>query len=318
MQPAFSVIFLTTLIGAAQGLFLALYGTTLFRLDALDPTELHRFVAIGSGVAWVLSALGLAASFFHLGQPTRAWRSATMWRTSWLSREVIALPLFMFGLALYGVAHFFAWGGAPFVGIFTLLACVALFVCTAMVYASIRFLQEWASPWTLVNYTLLGCASGLTLATLLAALCEMSSHLVHTYALTAMVLTMVAWLTRSASLRRNARLQSKSTLQSAIGIRHPRIVQKAQGFMGGSFNTREFFHGRSSALLRTVKWAFLLMVFPLPILALALALTLGVSSVFPTALWAAFAIQYIGLLAERWFFFAQANHPQNLYYQNMS
>ena len=29
----------------------------------------------------------------------------------------------------------------------------------------------------------------------------------------------------------------------------------------------------------------------------------------------AFALQYAGLLAERWFFFAQANHPQNLYYQ---
>jgi DMSO reductase anchor subunit len=26
-------------------------------------------------------------------------------------------------------------------------------------------------------------------------------------------------------------------------------------------------------------------------------------------------IQYAGLLAERWFFFAQAHHPQNLYYQ---
>jgi len=23
----------------------------------------------------------------------------------------------------------------------------------------------------------------------------------------------------------------------------------------------------------------------------------------------------VGLIAERWFFFAQANHPQNLYYQ---
>jgi DMSO reductase anchor subunit len=33
---------------------------------------------------------------------------------------------------------------------------------------------------------------------------------------------------------------------------------------------------------------------------------------------AAFMVQYLGLLAERWFFFAQANHPQNLYYQAVS
>ena len=33
---------------------------------------------------------------------------------------------------------------------------------------------------------------------------------------------------------------------------------------------------------------------------------------------AAFGLQYLGLLAERWFFLAQANHPQNLYYQAVS
>jgi DMSO reductase anchor subunit len=32
---------------------------------------------------------------------------------------------------------------------------------------------------------------------------------------------------------------------------------------------------------------------------------------------AAFVVQYIGLLIERWFFFAQANHPQNIYYQSV-
>ena len=32
----------------------------------------------------------------------------------------------------------------------------------------------------------------------------------------------------------------------------------------------------------------------------------------------AFPVQYAGLLAERWYFFAQANHPQNIYYQAIS
>ena len=31
----------------------------------------------------------------------------------------------------------------------------------------------------------------------------------------------------------------------------------------------------------------------------------------------AFAVQFVGLMFERWFFFAQANHPQNLYYQTI-
>lgn len=313
MHPAFSVIFLTTLIGAAQGLFLALFATELSGLGDLTPADSQHFLVMGNLVALVLTALGLVASFFHLGHPERAWRSAAMWRTSWLSREVIALPLFMLGLFLYGGLHFLGWGNTKFIGAITVFSCLALFVCTAMIYASIRFLQEWASPLTLLNYLLLGCASGLTLATLLAAVFGMSG-LIQPYALAAMALTLLAWVTRSASLVRNAHLKPKSTLQSAIGIKHPRIVQKAQGFMGGSFNTREFFHGRSKEILRSVKWFFLVMVFPLPLLCLAV----GVSASSTGTLFAAFSLQYVGLLAERWFFFAQANHPQNLYYQTIS
>jgi DMSO reductase anchor subunit len=313
MQPAFSVIFLTTLAGAAQGLFLALYGTELLGIGALASQDLQAFLAIGSLVALVLTVLGLIASFFHLGHPERAWRSAAMWRTSWLSREVIALPIFMGGLFVYAMAHLLHLPVTPVIGGLTVLACLSLFVCTAMIYASVRFLQEWASVLTLINYFLLGCASGLTLATALAAINGVPG-LVTPYATAAAAVTLLAWVTRTASLIRNARLKPKSSLQSAIGIKHPRIVQKSQGFMGGSFNTREFFHGRTVDMLRSVKWSFLLLVFPIPLLLLAL----GASSASAGLLSTAFVLQYLGLLAERWFFFAQANHPQNLYYQTIS
>ncbi|MDH5355695.1 MAG: DMSO reductase, partial [Gammaproteobacteria bacterium] len=32
----------------------------------------------------------------------------------------------------------------------------------------------------------------------------------------------------------------------------------------------------------------------------------------------AFLVQYLGLLAERWYFFIEAEHPQNVYYQMIS
>jgi sulfite dehydrogenase (quinone) subunit SoeC len=121
------------------------------------------------------------------------------------------------------------------------------------------------------------------------------------------------FFTRAASLLRNARLRPKSTLQTAIGVRHAKIVQKAQGAMGGTFNTREFFHGATPRKFAFVQWLFLALVFPLPLLLAALGLQSGSTA----TLFAAFAVQYLGLLAERWFFFAQANHPQNLYYQTV-
>jgi DMSO reductase anchor subunit len=311
MNPAFSVIFLTTLIGAGQGLFLALFGAQLSGLGqqpSIDP----GFLALGGWIALLLCGLGLVASFFHLGRPERAWRTATMWRTSWLSREVIVLPLFMLGVLAWSAAHASGAAGTLWLGVLTALACVALFVCTAMIYASVRFLQEWASPFTLINYTLLGLASGCTLATALAA--YGAPQLVPGLGGCAIVFTLAGWVSRSLSLARNARLKPRSTLQTAIGIRHPRITQRAQGFMGGSFNTREFFHGRAPDVLRHVKWGFVLGAFVLPLLLVALALS-GASAAW---LVLAAAVQYLGLLGERWFFFAQANHPQNLYYQVIS
>ena len=84
--------------------------------------------------------------------------------------------------------------------------------------------------------------------------------------------------------------------------------------MGGSFNTREFFHGAPDWFFRSIKWVFIVLVFIVP--GLMLAALLGQGNAF--LLGATFVIQYLGLIAERWFFFAQANHPQNLYYQTVS
>lgn len=323
MKPAFSVIFLTTLIGAAQGLFLALFTAQSYALFNLLPAQNSQsFYAVGALVVFALSAVGLVSSFFHLGRPERAWRSAAMWRTSWLSREVIVLPAFMGVVLLYGVAHFTGWkptvATLPYgividatlvLGVMGTVVAFALFVCTAMIYACLPFLREWHSPLTVVNYILLGSASGFTLAAAFAS--SAAPELVRFYAVWALIITLLAFASRGASLLRNDRLRPKSTLQTAIGVKHPRIVQKSTGFMGGSFNTREFFHGKSRATLRSVKWVFLITVFAIPVL----LLVAGLWAATPGALPLAFAVQYLGLLTERWFFFAQANHPQNLYYQ---
>jgi DMSO reductase anchor subunit len=71
MHPAFSVIFLTTLIGAAQGLFLALFTAQSYAAFKLLPQpDAHAFYGQGSLLALVLLVGGLVASFFHLGHPS--------------------------------------------------------------------------------------------------------------------------------------------------------------------------------------------------------------------------------------------------------
>ncbi len=325
MNPAFSVIFLTTLIGTGQGLFLALYTAQSYAAVGLLPPQAGAFYWHGSLLAFAFLTGGLIASFFHLGHPERAWRSATRWRTSWLSREVIVLPAVMIGVLVYGLVWYLGWNlallgihtGVPddlglLVGLGTTLLTFLLFLCTGMIYACIKFLQEWASPLTVINYLLLGTASGFSLAAAYSAYAAPAP--VHFYTVWAIIITLAAFVMRVAALLRNARIKHKSTLQTAIGVRHARIVQKAQGQMGGSFNTRDFFHHASAAGFRSIKWLFLILVFAAPVA----LLWAGMSDHTPSLLATAFITQYLGLLLERWFFFAQANHPQNLYYQTIS
>ncbi|RKP52675.1 dimethyl sulfoxide reductase anchor subunit family protein [Trinickia fusca] len=315
MRPAFSVIFLTTLCGTAQGLLLTLVAIeAVARATSTDIPS--AFYIVGAALTVTLGTLGLFASFFHLGHPERAWRAIAMWRTSWLSRECIALPVFLSLAFGYGIAHWVGFGGTLAIGVLGAAASVALFVCTAMIYACLRFLQEWASPLTLVNFVLLGCASGCTLATACAA--WLAPSLVGLVAPWACVLTLAGCATRVASLKRNARLVPKSTVQSATGIRDAKVEQKSRGFTASAFNTREFFHGQSSGTVRMVKVGFLVAAFAVPFVLTGAGALAQMSTAVAVVLGAAFVIQYAGLVAERWFFFADARHPQNLYYQRAS
>ncbi len=323
MNPAYSVIFLTTLIGVGQGLFMALVAGQLFvSLDWVPNQEAWGFYGIGSVIALAFLVAGLAASFFHLGRPERAWRAASQWRTSWLSREVIALPILMGLIFVYAVIQYMGdeWvmrlGGFEFrvslaVGLLGMAVSLLLFLCTGMIYACLKFLQEWHSPLTVINYLLLGTASGSLLATAYAQI--KAPELVGLFGFWAASITLLALVTRSWSLIRNARIKYKSSVQSAIGVHHNKIQQKSMGFMGGSVNTRDFFHHRTLLFLRNVKWIFLLLVFPVPLL----FLYGGMQNEAWALMLLAFIVQYVGLLFERWFFFAQANHPQNLYYQTV-
>jgi sulfite dehydrogenase (quinone) subunit SoeC len=310
MHPAFSILFFTTLAGAAQGLVVVLALVVLSGLEVAP-----AFLTIALGLAEVLLVAGLASSFLHLGNKMRAWRSVLMWRTSWMSREVIVLPAFIVLLALWWVSLQLRVG-APWsvlLPLLVLIGAVTLWYCTAMIYACLRFIEEWAHPLTIVNFTMIGLSSGLVLACALGALAG-EARLVQVAGPCALIVTLVAWVTRWLALRRNATLRHKSTLQSATGIKASNLVQKSMGMSAGSFNTREFFHGASLAALKNVKIGFLLLTFALPALLLLWGLTSGLA--LPWVL--AALVQAPGLLAERWFFFAQAKHPQNLYYQVVS
>ena len=98
MHPAFSVIFLTTLIGAGQGLFLALFTGQLYALAKLLPVQEDNFYVWGSLIALALLVLPLLSGgywTFMLGvcfanamAAVLAWEARAPEKETWGSRFV--------------------------------------------------------------------------------------------------------------------------------------------------------------------------------------------------------------------------------------
>ena len=317
MHPSFSLILFTSMAGMAQGAIVSL--AVLNSGSDQLPSELLNVYLFPLILALLFG--GLLASTFHLGHPERAWRAIMMWRTSWLSREVLILPAF---IALTALAYYFSWQASVPNWLWLLLsiAALALWVCTAMIYQCIRFIQEWAHPATMVNFIALGMSSGWFLLMVLLTLWSIlhpnqavvtSSNIagvaVFTGFLILLSLSLKLWI-----WKRNRGLKPKSNLQSATGIKTGFVRQISMGMMGGSFNTREFFHQQSSFFVANVRKIAFFGTYLLPVLLLTIVVSNGTLSVMVIA----FVVHCVGLMAERWLFFAEANHPQNLYYQRIS
>lgn len=314
MRPPWSMVIFTVLAGAGQGLLVMLVLEQWGTFSSPPPaTTSAAFLGL-SALAFGLLLAGLISAFFHLGRPSRAWRSASRWRTSWLSREIIVMPMvlglaFVHGLQdVLGLPEFFGplWSlAAPL----ALLACLVMWICTAMIYGCLKFLQEWATPWTPVAFVLFGLTGGALLFGLGRSILPVEGLVVSKMLIGLMLLASL--LVKALIFKRNADLRPKSTLSSATGI-PGNVRQVTMGIMGGSFNTREFFHGVSISLMRQLRPTVLMLAFVLP-LAMLLLLPLTPFTAGLIAL-----IHLLGMLAERWLFFAQANHPQNLYYQRIA
>jgi sulfite dehydrogenase (quinone) subunit SoeC len=317
MKPPFSVIFFTTLIGAGQGLFLALYiGEVYVFFNMIDKKNPFQMIETGLFLVVILIILGLFASMFHLGRPERSWRAMSQWRTSWLSREIIVLMIFVIMVIFWGLVYFgkdgllldnFNIHTVLLIGFIATIVAIFLYICTAMIYVIISFIQEWATSLTVFNYVLLGLSSGFVQVTALASYFQ--SPLRGFYTICTLILILAAMIVRLLSLYRNKHIKYNSTIKTALGVKDEKVRRIPQKYEIDTYSARKFFHYSNFWLIQLIKWLFLIFVFVIPFFLVILGWNEGGFGLLVAAVF----IQYIGLLAERWYFFAQTNHPQNIY-----
>jgi len=306
MHPAPSIIAFTTLSGLGYGL------AVMLGLGLLDPATL------ATKIAWVaaLAAIGggLLSSTLHLGNPQRAWRAFTQWRSSWLSREgVMAIVTF---IPLLATAWACVVEGRQAVVPGLVGACLSLCTvfCTAMIYASLKSVDAWHSRLTPACYLLFSLAGGAVAASFFA-FCGGGKAL--GLPLVAIVALVAAWAVKRAWRQRMRFEPPLSTPETATGlgaIGRVRLFERPH--ITENYLTREM--GFRVARKHAAKlWIVALALGgAVPFVLLALLLLAGAQAGLITAIVAGLALasHVAGVLAERWLFFAEARHAVMNYY----
>lgn len=307
MHPAFSVIAFTTLSGTGCGL-LALLGLHA----AGTPWAMRAETALPALIAGLLLVtVGLLSSMAHLGQPLRAWRAFSQWRSSWLSREGIA------SLALFAPALWLAWilwRGAPGMAVAgALLFAAAMFttVCTAMIYASLPPIAAWRDKAVVPNYLLFSLLGG---ALWFAAIAGVAAG--RPFARMPLIFTLtVAAITALVKLGYWKRIDRLALPGADAAIGLPGV---------GTVKSFERPHTETNYLLEEMGFV-LARRHARRLRAIALAAAIVAPCALALAAWrlpaasaallvAAALLFQLGALVERWLFFAQARHTIATYY----
>ena len=296
MRPALSVIFFTVSSGAGLGvlIWLGLLVATGIA-GGVPPEAVLPLLALGLA----LTAAGLMSSTFHLANPKNAWRAFSRFKTSWLSREGVL------AVVLFPVAGLFALTQSVWAGV--LLAAVALAVvyCTGQIYACLKTVPRWHTPLVPVAYIVLALYSGALAALPLIAreFVPMSAKvsLVVGLLLGALAVKLIYYFKFGAP--------PAHTVNAALPLDSVKTIRLLDvGHTHGNFLTHEFYFVLARARARALRVVAIVAGFLLPLV----LLVAGRASVGALSL--AVLICLVGLIVERWLFFAEAEHVVRLYH----
>lgn len=311
MHPAVSIIFFTTASGAGYGL-LALMG--LAGAFGLLPAD--RWVgAVGLVLALGLVTAGLMSSTFHLGHPERAWRALSQWKTSWLSREgVMAIltyvpaALLFFGWVFQeNLAHIYAISG-----VLVAIAAVVTVYCTGMIYASLKPIRQWHTPLTTPNYLLLALLTGIVALNAIAHLFK-AEHGVFVWLM--LLAAAAAWAAKILYWRAVDGEVPASTRETATGLGHLGQVRPLEmPHTSPNYLQKEMVFRIARDHARRLRKLVQLLTFATPLIAALLMIIISGNAFGMLMSICALLAVSIGVLFERWLFFAEAEHTVGLYY----
>ena len=316
MKPAFSVLIFTVTSGAGYGLLLWMLFWQLSSGETVEMPEL-----IGAGLlGLVLVTVGLLSSTLHLANPKNAWRAFNRFRTSWLSREGV-FALFFYPVFL--IYAYLVWSQqgeittmAMIAGVIAMIITVLVNISTGMIYASLKPIRQWHNPLTTPIYILFSLMSGALVYLALNAVTHghISYDLTHGFLILGAITLIAKWRyfasigkPAGATINTATSLGGENTQagQSQAGVR---LLDA--GHSADTFLTNEFGYDPGAMKLLKLRKLMWLLTFIIP----SIIIVLAANYQFNAGAFLALAICLVGLLIERWLFFAEARHVVRLYH----
>ena len=307
MHPALSIIFFTTTSGVGFGLFIILSIYTLFN----KPDTV--LFGITCAISFILIVLGLFSSTLHLANPKNAWRAFSRFKTSWLAREAVLAVVFFPIALLWMVGWWFGIAEQSYTlwvlgSLLTLGLALATVFSTGMIYACLKTIPQWNNAMTPLNYIFLSLATG---SLLMLTILETMGVFSATILILGLVLIIVSAISKFIYYLWIG-VPRSSSIATATGFTREPVRLLDVGHTSGTFLTDEFGYvitKNKSLLLRT---SVFILAFVLPALLLIGEMMQMVATI-PIVL-IGFLSSFLGVLIERWLFFAEARHVVNVYH----
>lgn len=299
MHPALSVIIFTTFSGLGYGLFIWLTANILIGTPPANDQSVFAIV-----LSFMLVSIGLISSTVHLGHPERAWRAFSQWRTSWLSREGIMSILTYGPMVFIGGNIYLNLGFDALVipmAILGLLGSIITIFTTSMIYASLKAIPAWHNKWVIIGYQAYALANGGVAYIMVAG--WQHYKVVIALLLVALGIKIMTWVHIDKHRGQYKR-------EDALGLPD---FGKASPFEPAhsqkNYIQREMGYDLCPKRRALMRWVALGCGFIVPALLLYIGLPLAPLITL---------ICIGGLMAERWLFFAEAEHVVRLYYDKES
>ncbi len=307
MKPAFSVLFFTVFAGAGTGLLvwsiLIQLTTATYLGQALD----SRLVLVSGATGLTVMTLGLLSSTLHLANPKNAWRAFSRFRSSWLSKEgvfsVLLYPVYIaYIFVLYSNDYVYT-GWAAFFGVLSISIAMMTVYCTGMIYASLKPIRQWHNNLTTPLYLLFSLMSGaiLTHALYGAMYQELSATLTKICISLLLITASLKWLYFWYIGKPKG-----ETIATATGFEGQKVRLLDAGHSAHTFLTNEFIYQAKPETINRLRRSVAGLAFLMPLILLLMGNHVTV--------YLASLCMMLGLLIERWLFFAEAKHVVRLYH----